>query len=275
MKKICIIITLVCSYINLFSQNVLNTTGNVGIGTLAPSSFLNIVGNSSTIPELRIDHYYNNFGAATEQYRRARGTQSTPTILLNNDYIMSVEGWGYTGSSFLRSTYIASQVNGTPTVQGVPTDLIFATSSGEVDAVEGMRLDKNGNLGIGTVSPKERLSVNGKIRAKEIKVETTNWPDYVFAKDYKLPSLDETEQHIKEKGHLPGIPSAEEVKTNGVDLGEMNAKLLKKIEELTLHLINQEKEITEQKQKIDQDRASFKKEIENLKQLIASERASK
>jgi hypothetical protein len=225
----------------LFSQNVLNTTGNVGIGTLAPSSFLNIVGNSSTIPELRIDHYYNNFGAATEQYRRARGTQSTPTILLNNDYIMSVEGWGYTGSAFRRSTYIASQINGTPTVQGVPTDLIFATSSGDVDAVEGMRLDKNGNLGIGTSSPTEKLSVNGKIRAREIKVETINWPDYVFAKDYELPSLEETEQYIKEKGHLPGIPSAEEVKVSGVDLGEMNTKLLQKIEELTLHLIEQQK----------------------------------
>jgi len=100
----------------------------------------------------------------------------------------------------------------------------------------------NGNVGIGTLDPKERLSVNGKIRAQEIKVETANWPDYVFTKDYQLPSLSETEDHIKEKGHLPGIPSAEEVKTNGVDLGEMNAKLLKKIEELTLYLIEIKKD---------------------------------
>ena len=91
-----------------------------------------------------------------------------------------------------------------------------------------------GNVGIGTTTPKEKLSVNGNIRAKEIKVETANWPDYVFAKDYALPSLKETEQHIQEKGHLPGIPSAQEVKSNGVDLGELNAKLLKKIEEMTL-----------------------------------------
>jgi hypothetical protein len=99
----------------------------------------------------------------------------------------------------------------------------------------------NGNVGIGTTSPTERLSVNGKIRAQEIKVETSGWPDYVFAKDYQLPSLQETEQHIKDKGHLLGIPSAEEVKANGIDLGEMNAKLLKKIEELTLLLIETDK----------------------------------
>nr|WP_197718722.1 hypothetical protein [Pedobacter schmidteae] len=104
--------------------------------------------------------------------------------------------------------------------------------------------DENENVGIGTTDTKGyRLAVNGKIRTHEIKVETANWPDYVFAKDYQLPTLQETEKHIKENGHLPGIPSAEEVKTNGIDLGEMNAKLLQKIEELTLHLINQQKEI--------------------------------
>jgi len=130
----------------------------------------------------------------------------------------------------------------------------------------------NGNVGIGIISPVEKLSVRGKIRAQEIKVETANWPDYVFAKGYQLPSLKETEKHIRDKGHLPDIPSAEEVKANGVDLGEMNAKLLKKIEELTLHLINQDKEISEQKRKIDQNRSLFKYEIENLKQLIASKK---
>jgi len=105
-------------------------------------------------------------------------------------------------------------------------------------------LFSTGNMGIGTTDTKGyKLAVNGKIRTQEIKVEAANWPDYVFAKDYKLLSLKETEQHIKEKGHLPGIPSAEEVKANGVDLGEMNIKLLKKIEELTLHLIEIKKEL--------------------------------
>lgn len=119
----------------------------------------------------------------------------------------------------------------------------------------------NGNVGIGTLVPKERLSVNGKIRAQEIKVETANWPDYVFAKDYKLPSLQETEKHIQEKGHLPDIPSAEDVKTNGVDLGEMNAKLLKKIEELTLYLIELKKLNETQNEKHEKEIQAIKKSI--------------
>ena len=113
-------------------------------------------------------------------------------------------------------------------------------------------LKSGGNVGIGISNPTEKLSVNGKIRAQEIKVETANWPDYVFAWDYKLPSLKETEKHIKEEGHLPGIPSAEEVKANGVELGEMNKKLLQKIEELTLHLIEQNKQLQLQNRRINE-----------------------
>ena len=105
--------------------------------------------------------------------------------------------------------------------------------------------NSQGNVGIGTLTPKERLSVNGKIRAQELKVETANWPDYVFEKDYQLPTLEQTEKHIQEKGHLPGIPSAAEVKAEGIEVGDMNAKLLKKIEELTLYLIELKKEVKE------------------------------
>ncbi|WP_316810318.1 hypothetical protein [Pedobacter heparinus] len=107
----------------------------------------------------------------------------------------------------------------------------------------------SGNVGIGTTDSRGyKLAVNGKIRAQEIKVEAFPWPDYVFTKDYQLPTLQQTEQHIKEKGHLPGIPSAVEVKTNGIDLGEMNAKLLQKIEELTLYLLKQDKRINSQQE---------------------------
>lgn len=111
----------------------------------------------------------------------------------------------------------------------------------------------DGRIAIGTEQPgDEKLSVKGKIRAQEIKVEANNWPDYVFAVDYKLPSLRQIEKDIKNTGHLPGIPSAKEVKSTGIDLGEMNARLLQKIEELTLYLIAQEKRLQEQELKIQQ-----------------------
>ena len=69
------------------------------------------------------------------------------------------------------------------------------------------------------------------------------WPDYVFDKEYNLLSLKEVEQHINEKGHLPNVPSAKEVEKNGFSVGEMNKKLLEKVEELMLYTIQQEKRI--------------------------------
>ena len=94
-----------------------------------------------------------------------------------------------------------------------------------------------GNVGIGTTSPDAKLAVNGNIHAKEVKVDLTGWPDYVFKESYTPPTLEEVEKHIKEKGHLINLPSAKEVEANGVELGEMNKLLLEKIEELTLYVI--------------------------------------
>lgn len=108
----------------------------------------------------------------------------------------------------------------------------------------------DGNVGIGTDTPKEKLSVNGNIRAHQIKVETTNWPDYVFEDDYKLSSLEDTEKFIQANGHLPQVPKAETVEKEGYSLNEMDKILLKKIEELTLHLIRLDKENKELKELI-------------------------
>jgi len=102
-----------------------------------------------------------------------------------------------------------------------------------------------GNVGIGTPDPKGfKLAVEGKIWAKEVQVALTNpGPDYVFEKDYKLLSLEETKAYIDANKHLPEVPSAKEMEKNGVQLGEMNMLLLKKVEELTLYIIEQEKRI--------------------------------
>lgn len=93
------------------------------------------------------------------------------------------------------------------------------------------------------------LEVKGKIRAEEVVIEV-DWADFVFNSDYKLRSLEEVEAHIEEYKHLPEIPSEAEVKANGVSLGEMQSKLLQKIEELTLYVIKQDKEIQELKNKL-------------------------
>ncbi len=103
----------------------------------------------------------------------------------------------------------------------------------------------NGKVAIGraTVPNGYKLAVEGFIRAREVRVDQESWPDYVFSKEYDLPTLKEIQEHINEKGHLPNIPSAKEVEANGVQLGEMNRLLLEKIEELTLYIIQQENRI--------------------------------
>ena len=98
-----------------------------------------------------------------------------------------------------------------------------------------------GNVGIGTTNPTQKLSVAGTIRAKEVIVDT-GWSDYVFDDSYRLVPLSEVESHIKANKHLPGIPSAAEVAEHGVSMGDMQSRLLAKVEELTLHLIELKKE---------------------------------
>lgn len=110
------------------------------------------------------------------------------------------------------------------------------------------------NIGIGTSSFSDgtdtyRLSVNGAVRAHRVKVYTT-WADFVFEDNYKLPTLQEVENHIKQNGHLKDIPSAKQVEQDGIELGEMNKLLLQKVEELTLYLIEMDKEIKDLKQEL-------------------------
>lgn len=109
------------------------------------------------------------------------------------------------------------------------------------------------NVGIGTTTTgSHRLAVEGSIGARRVKVELNSWSDFVFESDYELKSLTEVEKFIAENGHLPDVPSENEVLEQGVSLGEMDAKLLQKIEELTLYLIEQNKIIQKQQAEIEE-----------------------
>lgn len=118
-----------------------------------------------------------------------------------------------------------------------------------------------GSVGIGT-SPSEsfRLAVNGRIRAKEVIVET-GWSDFVFKPDYDLPSIKEVKDHISIHGHLKDIPSEMEVLENGIEIGEMNKLLLQKVEEMTLYLIEAYDRIEKLENKLNEINAGEAKPI--------------
>lgn len=126
-----------------------------------------------------------------------------------------------------------------------------------------MTFVNTGNVGIGTTNPDSKLTVAGNIHSREVKVTINAGADFVFEKEYNLPTLESIEKFVKQNKHLPEIASEKEMKENGLLLGEMNIKLLQKIEELTLYTIQQQQEIYEQKDIAEKQ----SKEIESLKLL--------
>jgi hypothetical protein len=118
----------------------------------------------------------------------------------------------------------------------------------------------NGNVGIGTTAPAQKLQVIGTVRATGYISDAHSYADYVFAPGYQLPSLRDLETYIKQNHHLPEVPSEEEVKKNGINLTDHQVILLKKIEELTLYTIDQHKQLEDQA-------ATQKAQNEKLQQL--------
>lgn len=132
---------------------------------------------------------------------------------------------------------------------------------------EAMSITPAGNVGIGTVNPSNLLTVNGIAKAEEVIVEENVGADFVFEEDYILPELKEVESHILNYKHLPGIPSAEEMKKNGIKVGHLQMKLLQKIEELTLYAISQKEKISSQRKVVKQ----LIKRVERLEKELNNE----
>lgn len=132
----------------------------------------------------------------------------------------------------------------------------------------------DGNVAIGTNDPKGyRLAVNGPAIFTQAKVKlNSNWPDYVFRSNYRLPSLKEVDAFIKKYHHLPEVPSAKEAEENGIDLGSNQAILLKKIEELTLYMIELNKRIDEQKTLVEQQQKLIADQAKMLEQIRQTEK---
>lgn len=140
----------------------------------------------------------------------------------------------------------------------------FYTAAAGGTLSERMTITETGSIGIGITSPTEKLSVNGNILARKIIITKLGWSDYVFNDDYKLRPLLDVAQFIKQNKHLPDVPSAKEVEDKGIDLGDNQALLLKKIEELTLYVIELKEENKRQDKKISQ----IVTENQKLKQII-------
>jgi hypothetical protein len=150
---------------------------------------------------------------------------------------------------------------------GAYNDFVFDQYDGNT-ANPLMILTKTGNVGIGTNKPGlgYKLDVKGAIRAKEIKVELAG-ADFVFEKNYKLMPLNELELFVKTQKHLPEVATAKEMKENGTDLGNLNSKLLQKMEEMTLYMIDQNKKI-EQLQEQNKELKLLKEKIEKIESAL-------
>jgi len=198
---------------NTNGTNIYNTnTGFVGIGNNSPTSLMDVA-KAMTEPIISVRNLGGIGGASFRMFDQTSGADwkfkavsSGSFKIRDNAYSMDV---------------IQIEANSSPNV---------------------IYINAAGNIGVGTTTPAEKLSVNGNIKCKQVEVTLTGWSDFVFQDDYYLMPLAEIDTFIKEHNHLPGVPSADEVIAKGNNLGEMDAILLQKIEELTLYMIELKKE---------------------------------
>jgi hypothetical protein len=247
-----------------------NNTGNVGIGTINPTakltiqSDLNTTGYShigGTVDPVIVSEAIGGVSAALGVFsnhtlRLVAGPLGKLQVYSNGNVIVgdnNVPSYGKftvqtpNNSDGISHTsdqgiILSTRVGGTSAGIGTFSNTNMRIFSNGVSAM--LIAAATGNVGIGTDNPTYKLSVNGNIRTKEVVVET-GWADYVFEEKYKLKTLEEVEKFIGQNKHLAGIPSAGEIEKNGLFVGDTQKKMMEKIEELTLYMIQLNKRIKE------------------------------
>ena len=219
----------------------ITSAGDVGIGTPFPSSKFHVKGLNLG---LNAGDRINLF--STENQCGHFNFAFVNIYSYRND---AGDSW------YTTSTRIENNIDGSQKgfIEFNPKGLSGGLALGTNNAQQ-LFISEGGNVGIGTTQfGSLKLAVEGKIGAREIQVTLTNpFPDYVFGSNYKLRTLASLEQYINQNKHLPGVPSAEEVQKNGgVELGQLNTKLLEKVEELTLYVIELKKENEQMKKEIE------------------------
>jgi hypothetical protein len=205
-----------------------------------PSNIFMILGNGKYF-QIR-----NSLNQRLFEINGINGYMSTGTIMLGlGGRLFATRSDGSRQEMFSLDNNNDIIINRASIVEGVASNLIFGIGPNRNFDLRG----SSNNVLLRVKEATGDIFVNGKITTKEIEVKIDVWADYVFQDDYQLKPLNEVEAFIKEHKHLPGIPSEKEITENGLSVGEMNQKMMEKIEELTLYVIELQKEIETLKQK--------------------------